>query len=476
MNISTITSGQSMTNPSLSNSHIHILGIAGTMTASLAVALKQAGARVTGSDQPKIFPPISTTLKKADIKINITDIDHDINQAIIGSSYNLFENTKEEFKQIKQQKIPYLSATKYIAQNIIKPNSIIVAGSFGKTTITSLLAWIFHHTKLKPSYMFGGSSKNKFSPVKITDSNWSIVEGDESIHGLDKTAKFLYYPAKYLIITSADWEHKDSYPDAASNLKTFKKLVQKLPSDGVFLVNQQSPSALSLAQYSPAKVISYNTPESDYFLEKTIPQKNFTTLIIRTPSGIIKTNTTLIGQFNFENILAAVALSDYLAISPKIIAKSIFSYRGIRRRLELVAKPKNILFFDDFAQSGNRIKSTLTALNSHYPQKKIKVLYQAHASFSQYKSSLDELKNAFNLADEIVLTQLKFNHNINKKNRNTAKDFRDCLGSKLIYLPLKTQIMQYYKHSLTSNDILIYMSSGGLEGNRIFKSVINLFK
>lgn len=465
-----------MTNQPLSNLHIHILGIAGTMTANLAVALKQAGAKVTGSDQPKIFPPISTTLKKADIKINITDINQQIDQAIIGSSYDLFENTKEEFKQIKQQKIPYLSATKYIAQNIVKSNSIIVAGSFGKTTITSLLAWIFCHTKLKPSYMFGGSPKNKFKPVKISTSAWSIVEGDESIHGLDKHAKFLYYPVKYLLITSADWEHKDSYSSASSNFQAYKKLVQNLPQNGVLLINQQSQSASKLSRYSPAQIITYNTSHSDYFLEKIIPQKNFTTLIIRTPSGIIKTNTTLIGQFNFENILAAVALSDYLNVSSKTISRFVFSYRGIKRRLELVAKLKNILFFDDFAQSANRIKSTLEAIKQHYPKKRIKVLYQAHASFSQYKSSLKELEHAFDLAAEVVLTQLKFNRSIDKKNRNTAKDFRDCLGSKLIYLPLKTQIMQYYKHSLISNDILVYMSSGGLEGNRIFKSVINLFK
>ena len=154
------------------------------------------------------------------------------------------------------------------------------------------------------------------------------------------------------------------------------------------LINQQSQSASKLSHYSPAKIITYNTPKSDYFLEKIIPQKNFTTLIIRTPSGIIKVNTTLIGQFNFENILAAVALSDYLNVSSKTISKFIFSYRGIKRRLELIAKLKNILFFDDFAQSANRIKSTLEAIRQHYPKRKIKVLYQAHASFVNTKAVL----------------------------------------------------------------------------------------
>ncbi len=445
------------------------------MTSQLAIQLKKQGNFISGSDQLKIFPPVSTLLKKYHIPTNKVEISPQINLAIIGSSYNLFKNTQDEFKQIKKNKIPYISATEYISQNIAKKNSIIIAGSFGKTTITSLTAWILSHTSLNPSYMFGGVSKNKFSPLKLNKSDWSVIEGDESIHGLDKKAKFLYYPAKYLLVTSANWEHKDSYSNQNLNFNAFKNLVKKLPKDGILFINQQQNSAVKLRNFSAAKVVTYNSPQSDYFLEKTIPHQNYTTLVIHTPTGLIKTNTTLIGQFNFENILASVCLCDSLKISPHHIAKSVFSYRGIKGRLELVISVKNRLFFQDFAQSEDRISATLNSLKNQYPSKKIKVLYQAHASFSQYKSSLCQLKPAFNQADEVVLTQLKFNPQLDKKNRISAKDFRNCLGSKLIYLPLKKQILEYYKNSLMPNDILIYMSSGGLEGNRIFKSIIKLF-
>ncbi len=456
--------------------NIHILGIAGSMTANLAVALKKSGNLVTGSDQDKIFPPVSTTLKKADISINSTTIDKNIDLAIIGSSYNSFDKTKSEFEQIKQLKIPYVSATEYLAQNLIKPNSIVVAGSFGKTTITSLVSWIFSQSGKKPSFMFGGNPKNKFDSLKFSHSDWSIIEGDESIHGLDKQAKFLYYRPKYLIVTSADWEHKDCYPDEKSNFTAFKKLVQQLPSNGILVLNSQSETSLKLAEYSPCQVITYNSPDSDYFIEKINRQNEITNLLIHTPHGLIKITTSLIGQFNFENILAAISLCDSLGLSRYSISKSISLYKGVKRRLELIDKRNNILFFDDFAQSGQRIKSALSALKQHFPSKNIKVLFQPHASFSQYRNSLCELKNSFDLASEIVLTQLKFNPGIGKKDRNTAKDFRDCIGSKLIYLPLKKQIIKYYKDSLMPNDILIYMSSGGLEGNRIFKSIINSFK
>lgn len=455
---------------------IHILGIAGTMTAPLAVSLKKQGHQISGSDQDKIYPPISTVLKKAKIKINLYDITPDIDLCIIGSSYKSFETTKNEFIKIKKIKIPYLSATQYISQNLVKKESIVIAGSFGKTTISSLVSWIFLQAKKKPSYMFGGEPKNKYPAISFSTSDYSIIEGDESIHGLDKQAKFLSYKPKYVILTSADWEHKDCYSSASKNFNTFKKFIQMLPRDGLLVINSQSVSAQKLNDFSQAKVVTYNSPQSDYFIDKINIKNNFTTLIINTPTGLIKIDTQLIGQFNFENILAAVALCDSLKIKKNYIQKAVFSFRGVKRRLELVANHKNILFFDDFAQSTTRIKSTLLALKNHYPNKKIKVLYLAHASFNQYKNSLQGLDDAFKPADEIILGPLKYNPKINKKDRTTASDYKLILKSKLIYLPLKKQIIEYYKHNLMSNDILVYMSSGGFDNNRIFKSIINLYK
>ena len=455
---------------------IHILGIAGTMTAPLAVSLKKLGHHISGSDQDKIYPPVSQILKKAKIKINFFEITKDIDLCIVGSSYNNFENTKKEFLQVKKLKIPYVSATKYISNNLVKKDSIVVAGSFGKTTITSLISWIFLQAKKNPNYMFGGEPKNKFPPIAFSPSDFSIIEGDESIHGLDKQAKFLSYSPKYLVLTSADWEHKDCYSSESKNTIAFKKLVNLLPQDGLLVVNSKSQSAQKISQFSKSNIVTYNSPQSDYFIDKIQVKENLTTLVINTPLGVIKIDTQIIGQFNFENILAAVALCDSLKIPKSIIQKSVFSYRGIKRRLELVANHKNILFFDDFAQSTDRIKSTLEALKKHYPARDIKVLYFAHASFNQYKNSLNGLDLAFLPATEIVLGPLKFNSKIIKKNRATANDYKLLIGSKLIYLPLKRQIIKYYKSSLMSKDIFIYMSSGGFENNRIFKSIINIYK
>jgi len=454
---------------------IHIISIAGTMTAPLAVNLKKRDNFITGSDQDKIYPPVSTLLKKANIPINTSEISSKIDLVIVGSSYKSFKRTRDEFNQVKKLKIPYISATEYIADNVIKENSILVAGSYGKSTITSLLSWIYRKAKKKPNYMFGAYPNNKFESINISPSDWSIIEADESINGLDKKAKFLYYPVKHLLLTNADWEHKDSYSSKLKNFNAFKQLILNTPKEGTILINSKGQDTKKLALYSQAKVITYNSPDSNYFIEKTIKGKEINRLIIHTPKGLIPLQTRLIGRFNFENILAAVAMADHLDIPIKTIQQAIFTYRGIKRRLELVDKKKNILFFDDFAQSKSRIESTLNSLKDHYPDKNINVFFQPHASFLQFKSSLKDLKKAFKNAKNIVLGPIKFNSKINKEDRNTAKDFKKELANKLTYIPIEKGIIDYYIHHLSSNDILIYMSSGGSSGNRILKSIIKHF-
>jgi UDP-N-acetylmuramate: L-alanyl-gamma-D-glutamyl-meso-diaminopimelate ligase len=456
--------------------HIHILGIAGTMTAPLAVALKKKGHLITGSDQKKIYPPISTLLKKANIEINSSKINSTIDLVIVGSSFSSFKKTKEEFTQIKKLNIKYISASKFVSQNLIKENSILIAGTYGKTTISSLISWIFHQSKLNPNYMLGGKNINRFPSTNISPSNWSIVEADESIHGLDTQAKFLYYPVKFLLLTSADWEHKDSYPKEFENFNAFKKLITNIPKDGILLINSKGFQTKELSLYTNSKIITYNSSNSDYYLKKIKIKKNHTILSIRTPRNTIQVKTKLIGQFNFENILAAVAMADNLKINQTNIKKAISTFKGIKRRLEKIANKKNILIFDDFAQSSNRIKSTLQAINFHFPKKNIKVLYQPHASFIQHKKSLIDFKNAFDLASEIILSKLSYTNNINKNERTTVKDFKNIIGKKITYIPIKQDIISFYQQNLKKGDILINMSSGGFSGNKIVKSIINSLK
>ncbi|MCL4383904.1 Mur ligase family protein [Patescibacteria group bacterium] len=429
--------------------HIHIVGIAGAMTTALAVELQRLGHTVTGSDQDQVYPPNGPILERHHILINQTTITPKIDLAIIGAAYQSFQRCREEFAAIQGLNIPYISATQYLADNVIHDESILVAGSFGKTSISALLSWILTQANFEPAYFFGGQAVNDFPSLRLNDSPWSVVEADESINGLDTQAKFLYYPVKYLVLTSAAWEHKDSYDTEKDNFNAYLKLVKKLPPNGLLVYNQNDPQATALAQYSPAPTIAYNS--------------------------LLHFQTPLLGQFNQENLNAAYALCRQLKITDLLIKNAIASFRGIRRRLEICQVAQDIIFIDDFAQSASRIKQALEAVKNHYPSHPIKVFFEPHASFLQYKKSLSDFQSTFDAASEIVIAPLKYSRSVPKNSRTTAKDYLAEIGSKSHYLPDYPAITKHYQATLKKGDILIHFSSGGQQGLNTFSGLVNYF-
>lgn len=430
--------------------NIHILGIAGTMTTPLALALKKAGHHVTGSDQTNIYPPFSTQLHRFKIPINPNLKLINPNLIIVGSAFKKFNHTRTEFKFFKNKKIPYISATKYIADNLIKSNSILVAGSYGKTTITAALSWILTKTGHDPSYFFGGQSKNRFPSLRFSSSDWSVVEADESKNGLDTQAKFLYYPVKYLILTSSRWEHHDSYQSETENQESFIKLIKRLPPDGLLVYNAQDPSTKFLIKYAQCKSVDYSLYTSKH--------------------------PFLFGQHNQNNLAACVTLCPNLGISLQKTDFYLQKFKGIKRRLELVSTIKNTYFYDDFAQSPKRIKESLMAIREKHPQRKILVIFEAHATFLQYISSIANINEALKPATKVFLSKLSYNANLPKSVRTTSFDYKQALGAKLNYLPIYSDLQNSVLSFLGPGDVLVHFSSGGLSGLKTFKQIINKFK
>jgi len=388
--------------------NIHILGIAGSMTTPLALELIKQGHIVTGSDQEKIFQPTSDLLKN--IKIN-KPLSKKIDLCIVGGSYNKFKNTKEEFNFIHNNHVPYISATNFIANNISQQNSILIAGTFGKTTITGQIAWNLVKSDLNPSYFFGGIALNDFPSLSMTRSDWSVLEADESINGLDTQAKFMNYSIKYLILTSASYEHRDSYKTSIENFNSFKKLIQKLPKDGLLIANKKGENIRKLSKFALCPVIFYSSKNED-----------------------------------------AVRL---LCRHLNIIYRDDFP--GIHRRQELISDKNNILIFDDFAQSPERIKYTLENLLSRFPEYNIKVLFEPHATFLKY--SIKKLGISLSSASEVILSAISYNKD--KKKRITLSDYQKEIGPKLVYLPQKSAIINHYQKTLKPFDLLVRFSSGG---------------
>jgi UDP-N-acetylmuramate: L-alanyl-gamma-D-glutamyl-meso-diaminopimelate ligase len=430
---------------------IHILGIAGTLTAPLALALQKRGDEVTGADQSKIYPPISTLLKKYKISTDTKIETISPNLVIVGPSFSKFSNLKNDFEYLKSKNISYISATNFIAQNLIKPESILVAGSFGKTTITALLSWILADTNLKPSYMFGGQLINKnFPSLNLSDSNCSVVEADESINGLDHQAKFLYYPVKYLILTSVKWEHKDSYPSAKLNQQAYINLIKKVPKNGFIVFNEMEKDIKPLLQFAQCPCYGYKSQKYPH------PQ--------------------LFGGAFENNLSAVTTILEKLGIDEKLVKKRINSFLGVKRRLEIVFQTSNFVVIDDFAQSSNRIFQSLETINNQFPDFSIYCLLEPHASFLQYKSSLLGLKNTFSKVKTVFLSKISFSSQINKTDRISFIDFQLEIGDKLIYLPQNSDLIHTLTSSLKDKFVLVRFSSGGLQGQKTFNQIVKNLK
>ncbi len=424
--------------------HIHILGIAGVMTAQIAMILKQQGHEVTGSDQDKIYPPISQLI--ADIPLNKTPINTHIDAVIVGSSFLSFSKCVEEWEQIKKLNIPYTTATEFIAKSLIRGNSILVAGSYGKSTITALVSWIMDKSGYHPNYFFGGQLVNHSPSINSTTSNWSVVEADESINGLDTKAKFLYYPVKYLILTSAQWEHKESYSTSEKNFEAFRQLIKNVPENGFIVYNGQDSEIKKIISESKA-------PTFDYQIDKVFKSK-------------------LIGQYNQQNIAAAYTFCHQLGLKSTIILKYIATFPGLKRRLEKISSKNNILIYDDFAQSGSRVYSALTALQQAYPKRRIFVYFEPHAKFLQNQKSLNDFSQIKNMCHEFILSKIHFSANTGKNDRVTAANWQKVLGEKMKYLPIEDDIFTYLSANLKPGDLLIHFSSGGLDGLNNLKQFI----
>lgn len=430
---------------------IHVIACAGHLSAPLTLNLKELGHQVTGSDQEKIYPPATTLFKKSKIPINKFSLTSQTDLVIVGTAVNSFRKLKEEYQKAKSLNLKTISVAKFVATVFERKNNITVTGAYGKTTITALLVWVLKNLNLKPSYMFGTPTLDIKKPLKITDSDWSVLEGDESIHGLDTKAKFLYYPKKYVIITSTHWEHKDSYSTSQKNLKAYQNLVRQIPPNGCLVINQKDPHAQDLKKLCQAPVVFYNQTKKHY-------------------------QTHLLGQHNQENIDAVVTLCLYLGFKKQTIEKSISTFRGLKRRLEKLGEYKSIVFYDDFAQSAPRFDSALKAIKNKYPRRNIKVFLEPHASHLQFKKNLRKLNTAFRKSDEIILGKISFSQKVKKPERSTFKSYQQELSTKIKYIPLYPQVLKHYQETLKPGDLLLHFSSGGAEGLKTLKKIINYFK
>jgi len=393
---------------------VHIIGICGVVTSGLAVMFKYEGSKVTGSDKG-FFPPISKFLEKYDIPIGI----------------GLKSDKNIEYQEAKRLGLTIKTFPEILAEYVIADESIVVAGTYGKTTISAVLVDIMKNANIDISYMYGGLNVNMDQTImaKKDNTRFSIVEGDEYMTSLkDNSSKFFHYKTKYLILHSCQWEHPDMFPTEQSYVENFRNYVRKIPNDGFIVANANDKNVVDVVKDSSCRVIYYSANKlnafalPDWYLEKS--SKPLPTFIRfkDDPSNleIIPYERKIIGEFNEENFLAGSVMAYELGVKKEYIQDTISEFKGIKRRLEIKIQSDQFLIIDDFGSSPPKANGSLQALRSDYPDSKIIAIFESNTG-NRTEASIPTYKDAFKLADEIIFPRFTILPSIDKKRFNAEE-------------------------------------------------------
>lgn len=460
---------------------VHIIGICGVTTSGVAVMFKNLGWKVTGSDKG-FFAPVSDYLKKHEIDINPGFKLERLHQDKRHPDLVVIQGTKgdknEEYQEAKRLGLKIIPFAKVLKEFVVHDESIVVVGSFGKTTVTSLLVRIFKQAKINISYMYGGLDSDYSPNVVAKDSNtkYSIVEGDEYLTSLtDRDSKFFHYQPKYLVITGIEYDHVDLFPTFSDYLNNFKKLVANMPKNGVIVANIDDQNIQKVLPEAKCKVITFSGSQNlqlkpDWYLLRN--SRPLPTIIknVSKPNDelvIIPFERKVLGDFNDVNMLAAGVLAHTLEIKPSVIQAGLSSYNGVQRRLQVKASYLNWLVIDDFGSTPAKAEAAINTVKSEYPQHKIVVVFEPNSGNRDYKA-LNLFKRTFANSDLVIIPKFTLipKTDNRKYSENDLWEYLNNNDVKAEYFPIDNDVITALKHSLNKNKktIVLFLGSHSFRG------------
>lgn len=447
------------------------MGICGTAMGSLAGILKGMGYQVSGSDQ-NVYPPMSTQLESLGIRImegyKKSHIEPRPDFVIVG---NVISRSNEEAQAVLDAGIPYTSLPKAMGEFVIQDRKcLVVAGTHGKTTTTSLGSWVAQECGLKPGFLIGGIPLNFGQSFQIPEGDFFVIEGDEyDTAFFDKVPKFVHYRPSHAILTSVEFDHADIYKDLEDVMKAFRKLLNLIPKDGFLVANGEDKNVVSLLKEKPeVRVFKYGAKSGDYHLGKIVLSPEYAKFEVVFDGKVLTTlSTQLFGQYNWLNTLAIFAVYHQMGIPIEKIQKSIQSFRGVKRRQELLGKPRDITVIEDFAHHPTAVEVTIQALRERFSKNRIIAVFEPRSATSRRNYFQDDYLRAFHAADVSILADV-FNRHLLKED--------EVLKPEVIVESLKKQNREAYfcktpdeilallTKTAAPGDVLLLMSNGGFGG------------
>ena len=384
--------------------HIHILGICGTFMGSLAVIARELGFKVTGSDQ-NIYPPMSTYLESIGIEMisgyGLEQLSLKPDVFVIGNTIKRGEPIVEA---ILNQKLPFVSGPQFLEETVLKQKWVLaVAGTHGKTTTSSMLAWVLEYAGYEPGFLIGGIPQNFGVSSRLGKSDFFVIEADEyDTAFFDKRSKFVHYWPRTVILNNLELDHVDIFENLAAIQKQFHHLIRCVPSEGLVISHAGDANldaVLEKGLWTPK--VSFGQT-GDYAYALLSPDAS-AFKVLHQDQVVGEVHWQILGEFNIENALAVIAAAKHVGVPEKVSCEALCQFISPKRRLEVRGEVKGMTVYDDFAHHPTAIAKTIQALRNKVGQARILAVFEPRSNSMKLGQFQRDLKDAMQEADEIFL-------------------------------------------------------------------------
>jgi UDP-N-acetylmuramate: L-alanyl-gamma-D-glutamyl-meso-diaminopimelate ligase len=456
--------------------HIHLIGICGTAMASLAGLLQLRGHRITGSDKAA-YPPMSDLLRSLGIPVLEPYAEANLSQTpdlvVVG---NALSRGNPEIERVLDERIPFTSMAALLREEFLSGRSpLVVAGTHGKTTTTSMLAWIYQtaareNSALEPSFLIGGVAENFGTSFQLRPTQPFILEGDEyDTAFFDKGPKFLHYFPDALMLTHVEFDHADIYADLDAVKTAFKRLVNLVPRRGVIVAYDASENVTECVSRAFCRVERYGFSADANWRIRNLRYADGQSQWEVHREGALwgEYSMRVAGDHNVLNATAAAALAASQGVSKESIATALATFKSVKRRLEVRDRINGITLIEDFAHHPTAIRETLRALRSVYPSGRIWAVLEPRSNTLRRKVLAPDLVASLRLADRVVLAGVFQQERIPDAERLHPEEIVCALndaGTPAALEPNADAIVASIAPQLVPGDVVVLLSNGGFDG------------
>jgi UDP-N-acetylmuramate: L-alanyl-gamma-D-glutamyl-meso-diaminopimelate ligase len=448
-----------------------LVGVCGTGMASLAAMLQESGYEVSGSDDG-VYPPMSDFLAQKSIRVaqgyDLKNLQPEPDLVVIG---NALSRGNSEIEYVLNFRLPFISFPEALQHFFLRDKvPVVVTGTHGKTTTTSMIAWGLHSGGKRPNFLIGGIAENFQTSYGLEGGHHCVVEGDEYDSAFfDKGPKFLHYLPYLAVLGNVEFDHADIYPDLEAVKLQFRRFVNLLPQRGFLAVGADSPAALEVSRDSFCRKETFGLSlDRDWSARNAgLNGDRFCFEVLYRKKLFRRYRMSVYGDYNIRNALAATAILNHLGVPEDDIREGMESFLGVRRRLQLRSTVNGIRIYEDFAHHPTAVKETLHAIRNLFHPERIWAIYEPRSATSRRNTFQQEIAEALSLADCITIPELFRPEKVPEKERldenQLIQDLRD-MGRAAWNLGDVAGIIRKVCEEARSGDLIVIMSNGGFGG------------